>query len=324
MKKNTLQIVPGILAGCITFESCGGNLIFDESADDINSNIINNQGDYQMLNSIAVNTIYQFEEEDLKYISFLEKLANDIINNEEIASLFIKNPQAYITKHGFEKSVNMNPKITNCILALADKEICQAALTGNVGKYIELLESKGFIKKAFVNNIDNIYTKTIEQGKGDKLKSLERKFQSSNDEPESSIDTNFGIFAFCAVVGAIVVVWAVAVEHVAAANAVSYLTALVSKVAAITKGKGGEKPGKRKSIKQSSIEKIQETSLLSVWQLKNHSAEKTYIVTNELTEKLVNDAIKIIRNNNMKELENISDNDLRNFILLNLQTYDFE
>lgn len=327
MKKGTLKTVSGILASCITFESCGGNLIFDEPADDINRNI-QKEPEEQALKSIAVSSTYQVGKDDLEYIAFLEQLANDIIDDEETAKLFIKDPQAYIAAHGFDRNVNINSKVTNCILALSDKEICKAAQVGDIERYIELLEQKGYIDRAFINNVNKIYAESSEAKKDLALKSL-LKTPLSADGNKIDGEISAVIFSVAIIVGAVAAVWAVVVEHAVAANAVAYATALVSNTAAVTSGKGKEKETgkdikKEKDTRNKSMKKLQDSSLLSVWKLKNHSAEKTYVVTNKLTDKIVADAIKFIRKNCNEELKNISDNDLRTFILLNLQTYEMD
>lgn len=297
-KEQLLKSTSILLAGCITFESCEGGLILDLPSDEIsleNSTALNDT------NSIAVNVRYSLDESSIKYLEFINQLATDIINDSTVAKEFIKAPNSYLNSYGFEENVNINPRLTNCILALADTDICNSAKKGNIAEYIQLMRTKGYIDKAFIHDINNIYN--------DNNSNKKTNFITLHSSNSQSIQASAVAFAIMAVVGAVVAVWAVVVEHFAAGNAIFYLTVLTTSY----KGKG---------LNRASTN-IHNSSLISAWKLKSGSSN-SYIASHKMTEEIISSTIKEIRSSNNPDLNSISDEELRAFILINLQCYDIQ
>lgn len=74
-------------------------------------------------------------------------LAKDIVTHPEIAGQrFSENPKAYLAEKGIMGvTLDMNSREVKVVLALGDKEVREAALKGDVRRYLQLLESKGLL-----------------------------------------------------------------------------------------------------------------------------------------------------------------------------------
>lgn len=74
-------------------------------------------------------------------------LAKDIIARPEIAGQrFSADPKAYLDERGITGvTLDMNSREVKVVLALGDSEVREAAVKGDVRRYLQLLESKGLL-----------------------------------------------------------------------------------------------------------------------------------------------------------------------------------
>ncbi|MDR3286053.1 MAG: hypothetical protein LBT27_01250 [Prevotellaceae bacterium] len=68
---------------------------------------------YQDLGELAIPIDIKLSSENARYVNFLQKLANDIIQNPEIAKEFADNPNAYLQKNGFDMTISLDEGMLN-------------------------------------------------------------------------------------------------------------------------------------------------------------------------------------------------------------------
>jgi len=90
------------------------------------------------------NYIPQHLQEQVVALCFLAK---DIIAHPESAGQrFSENPKAYLAERGIMGvTLDLTSREVKVVLALGDKEVREAALKGDVRRYLQLLESKGLL-----------------------------------------------------------------------------------------------------------------------------------------------------------------------------------
>ena len=300
MKNKLKKIVVGTLSGTILLESCTNGYYLNYDVEDINE-VISKTSD--SFNSTALPINVQFEEGQLKYLLFIQNLAQDIISDSNVAKLFIEDPDKYLSDKGFDKeNFNIDSKLTQIILGLADEEICNAITSGNIARYISLLKNKGLIDNISINELNSLKDYSININNALGLNGNQQELASA--------------FAFAAavLVGAIAVVWVVVVEHFGAANAVGALTAIAWKVGAITSG------NKITNISDN----IMSTRAFQIWNLKSQDPDTTYLVADELTANTVDSLIEYFKTH-MPDLYNNTDLQiLRNAIIANIQKFSYE
>lgn len=301
MNNTVSKIIAGALASVMIFESCTRGEYMSFSAEDINEAINETNAS---LNSIALPINVNFSKEDARYLLFLQKLAQDIIVDPHIAKEFISNPISYCRKNGFnDKHIAMDAQMTKIILSLADEEIMEAASTGDIPRYLGLLKDRGIIDTVSVN-LDVALSR-----KGD-INNV--NVQVPRDEV---IDVGGGSLSACLVYGAVLVgvaavVWAVVVEHFAAANAVGALTAIAWTVAAVTDGGRGASYGL--------VDSLSDSDMVRIWMLTNGEMEHVPKLIDQYTKDIVESTLNYIRNNHPQEYEKYDEAMLRNIIMLNI------
>lgn len=304
MNKKITKTIAGILSGSILFESCAVGY-FDEPADNINQIINHDNHD-----SFAVPLNIKLSNKDIEYFSFLKQLSLDIITNPSIANEFIKDPKLYIAKYGFDdKHIEVDSKLTKCILALGDTEISDAINNGDIDKYLTLLQQKNYIDKVTINNIDVL----LSENNDIKIKNLVDSLKINEGELQASL----AFFALAVVVGVAAVVWVAVIEHFGLANAVGGLTAVYWKVAAVTDGQETTEENKK-------LSSLPNSNVIQVWRLRNNDPKSLYLLADAYTSNLIESVLKYIKRNFPSEYDKVSENELRNAILINIQNISYE
>lgn len=302
MKIKLSKIMVGALSGTILLESCTNGYYLNYDVDDINETLSKSS---TVFNNKALPINVTFSDEQWEYLIFLQTLAQDILSDSSTAKSFISNPQEYVQSKGFTCEINIDSKLTQIILALADDEICKAIESGDISTYLNLLKRKGLI--------DNISISELNQLK-DYTSTLNKAMNMSRAANQEMVSASFFAFAAAVLVGVAAVVWAVVIEHFGAANAVAAATAIVWKVGAVTSGS---------SIRTHS-DAIMTTKVMKIWDLKSQDPNSTYLVADQFTSKTVDSLIEYFKEN-MPELYNQTDlTVLRNAIIANIQNLPYE
>lgn len=101
------------------------------------------------LSAITLN----LEEDELQYISFLNKLGKDIINSPIIAREFAENPKAFIEKYGYNEKIDLDETFLKLVLALGDEDINSAIRVGDIKLVLMLMNEKGLLDGDSYNKI---------------------------------------------------------------------------------------------------------------------------------------------------------------------------
>ena len=173
----------GALSGTILLESCTNGYYLNYDVDDINETLSKSS---TVFNNKALPINVTFSDEQREYLIFLQTLAQDILSDSSTAKSFISNPQEYVQSKGFTCEINIDSKLTQIILALADDEICKAIESGDISTYLNLLKRKGLI--------DNISISELNQLK-DYTSTLNKAMNMSRAANQEMVSASF--FAFC-------------------------------------------------------------------------------------------------------------------------------
>lgn len=318
MSKSFEKITSIALSSSLILESCVNGYYMDFPADDINAAIENNNDNYcyQAALPLKINVL----PHDTEYIFFLQALAADIIANPNVAEEFISNPNEYIAKRGFSgEKIAIDSKLTKIILALANEDICDAIQKGDVKKYLSLLKTNNLIDTITINDVNTAidYQKEIN-------KFIRNNSMESIDSQET---TSIIIFAVAIIVGAAAVVWAVVVEHFAAANAVAVATAIAAAAAYVTvtlsDAKGGTEKGEDKKI-ATITESLLCSNTISIWSIKSQETNHIPLLADTFTEQTIDSFMEYIQQKYPEEYSKCDKDVLRNSILINMQNYSYE
>lgn len=300
MKSKLSKILIGSLSGTVLLESCTNGYYLNYEVDEINETLSKST---TAINNKALPINVQFTDEQREYLIFLQTLAQDILSDPTIAKSFISNPPAYIHSKGFAcENITIDSKLAQIILALADDEICKAIESGNISQYLNLLKEKGLIDTISVTELNQLKDYSSYLNKAMEMPGTDQEIVS------------FFAFATAVLVGVALVVWAVAIEHVAAANAVAAATVVSWKVGVVTSG----------SSTKNHSDALMSTKVMKIWNLKSQDPNSTYLVADQFTSKTVDSLIEHF-NKNMPGLYNQTDLAiLRNAIIANIQNLSYE
>lgn len=306
MDNKIIKFISGAISTSLLFESCANNYYVEGPADEINR-IIENTASPQ--SSIIIPIEYKINDIDTDYIKFLASLAEDISNNPAVAKKFLSNPQKYIRSKGFNIEYSrVSPKLTLIILALADEEICAAISEENIPEYLELMKEKGLIN-------DIVFSTVSEAEKYNKLDIFSLEKRHNDEDP---VDLNSALFFPYIVVGVAVAIWAVAVEHVFAGNAVTVGTVFTYLAAVSTKTLGNRSTNNRV------YEKVIQNNALEVYYIKSPNLENLNIVADKYIELSVDSTIGYLKRTYPDAMKNINISNLKKAILLNINNSIYE
>lgn len=140
MKKKDLitKGVAGLTVSAIILSSCTSPSVWmdtDEASD--SASLFPDEG------SQVVNL--KISAEDEAYLSFLQKLSEDIVKEPAVAREFAKDPDAFVKQYGYESKVDLDESMLKLILSLGDEDINTAVNQNDITTVIALMESKGLL-----------------------------------------------------------------------------------------------------------------------------------------------------------------------------------
>jgi hypothetical protein len=86
-----------------------------------------------------------FSKKDIDYLNFLDKLGNDIIKNPVVAREFVKNPQLFVERYGYNEKVDLDEGLLKLVVALGDENINNAIVANDVATVLTLMKEKGLL-----------------------------------------------------------------------------------------------------------------------------------------------------------------------------------
>lgn len=276
MKNNKYitKVVAGLVGTSIIGSSCTG-YILDDYQNVIEANL-SDSGDA----AIKI----ELTNEEIDYLSFLNKLGNDILKEPLIAKEFAENPQAYLIKYGYDKNIDIDESLLKLILALGDEDINCSINEGDVKKTILLLKQKGLLDSSLYTNIN--------------LSTLNLSARAAEDMMQPAV-------AFVPIYMVAIAISYAAILYTAAAG--------VSVYAAL--GAWTEVAGPR-NVEDSTF--LDNNPVLKIWQLKG-DFEKTHIATDLYIEEEANKLIEVIETYNENAFKgDLTKENFKNFFKLNL------
>lgn len=284
MKKN-IGLGVGVTFCALFFQACDKA----ESVDELNQVVSNNkvQGFFSENKSVAIPVSVQSED----YLLFLQQLSDDIVEDSAVAADFIRDKNGYCQKKGFGNlNVDMDSGLLNLILALSNRDLCEAAKDDDVKGFLSICNRKGLLNPQAI--LRDPYVKEVVDF-----------YQKHSGINRLGLDNNIMLLSppqgeppqFSGVYGCLVaVVAAVAVEAFVVVGTTVWVTHV--------KGQNPPPPAGRP------------TSLLQLWNLKSSKTS-----SNVLTEQMVYVAMDIIRKNYPKEFEKMDKRLLKEIILLHIK-----
>lgn len=283
--KNVTRLVAWTLSGSILTSSC------TNISPDFEDGMIKTT----KLADIGIATIaIPISPERAEYFDFLNKLANDIIENPQKAKEFVSNPNSYIRTRGFSYEVTLDEELENITKALADDEINTAIKNNDIKKYLLLLHKKGFL-----NTTSNEYNSLL---------TLDEKKQILNSIGVDTSDLSDDIIVSAFAVAVAVVYVAGAVVSIAAVvytAAAAFNLAVAATVYAFVSAKASG----------NSIF-INNDNNLNIWVLKN--GDYKYELSNETLNTAVSDVISAYKEIYKEEFQKMSEDKLRQTLNLNI------
>jgi hypothetical protein len=293
-KVNLQQIVAGALATTFLVESCTKYDLYYESGSVPDINQTYNSSLHSPFSVLSI----PITVEEKNYLLFINYLLEEILINPQKAQEFMNAPNSYALAAGFKDiKLDLNDNLLQCIIAISDTEIRDAVINKDITKFIKLCKEKNIIKNFDIANSPII--------KGILAKNLDI------DQFLEGEKTSFVAFAVAVVVGVAVFIWAVAVTHVATTNVAVAVTAFetVAALSHVTIGVAHD----------NFYNYLQDKFFLQLWEINGGNSEQTYALLSEYAESQVNSTIKALKQTYPEKFENVNDEDLKQFLALNVQ-----
>lgn len=221
-------------------------------------------------------------KDEIDYIQFIQKLSNDIIKYPVVAKEFSQNPQLFLEKYGYNKSINLDDNIMKLVLSLGDDDINKSINAGDIKTVLSLMKEKNLL-----NDLSG--TSSYINISEEKMNEI---FEKMGVDPESIPDylqaQSAGFFA------AVAVLYIAAVFSLVGAWVVNYAW-----IETLSANKGADFIDKNSSLK--------------IWALKDNPANM-YIAADLYIEDHVNQIIDVLKSHNI----NYDENKMREFLKLNM------
>lgn len=142
MKKNIIKTsllgtttIMGALVACDNSETIVPNV--DDTAKALASRSLNAK-------SIAIS----LSDEDSKYLSTIQKIADDIFKYPELATEFVKNPRQFFSKYGYTGEIALDDGYIRFLTAYSDEDVRNAIKNKNLKLVIKLCREKKIFENA--------------------------------------------------------------------------------------------------------------------------------------------------------------------------------
>ena len=285
INKNVKKAVIGTVSVSIMASACSP--YFSQQDDDSLYLETNTSFD---LGEVAVPITINLSKEQRDYLLFLQKLSKDIIEQPVIAKEFAKNPELFIQRYGYNEPVDLDEGMLKMVVALGDEDINRAIKSNDIKLFYNLCKEKNLLR-----------------GSKTKFNFAEPSYEMIKQLQEHGITlTEEDIQSGIAPVGFISVfeIWVDLIYY-------QYVGVFTEEYAfAQTEWWG--------TVKKSNADLLmEENPTINIWALKDHSND-TYIIANEIIENQVDDIMDILKTEEPTILENNNEEDLRNFIKINL------
>ncbi len=239
-------------------------------------------------------------QEDIDYLTFLIKLAGDVVTDPAAARRFSENPDGYVGECGYNRKVNMDDGLLKLILALGDEEINRAISQNDVERAVEIMESKGLLE-----DLGNVRISVPEET----IRNLYADLGITDvDTGKIGLVSTVSILLTMILVLVTAGVFAAALVQVAAA--VETVLALEALVEIAVAGASPASPAELKRILSRNLP-------LRVWSLKG-DATGGYIATNTYINNQVDKIIDMIKKRRPEIFERIDEQKLRRLIICNI------
>ena len=285
--KHITRIVSGAVSASILTSSCvyNGNQIY---SDDL------------ILADIGVPAVkIDFTKKELDYFKFLDKLAEDIIKNPQIASEFSKAPSNYLRSQGYERDVNLQDDLLNLVLALADEDINAAITSNDIKTYLRLI-----IEKGLLSNMSS-YSEDILAP--EQKKELLLSIGVSEDDIDDFIVPVVAVPVIFYIAGAVISYAAILYTAVVSVNlAVAMAVAIQIGVVTSTKGGSGSNSG------------IPVDPIFDVWILKGEYASTYISLPESEIKEAIHSALSVFKKTYPAEVNAVNPNQLEQTINLNV------
>ncbi|MBR7022842.1 MAG: hypothetical protein IKI09_05140 [Bacteroidales bacterium] len=313
MKKNRInptQIIAGTLASVIFVQSCSKpQIVYYQDENIASINMLGQDYDNSVLLPLDINIDSQMS----LYLSFLNELGADIISNPQVAQEFLSSPTDYLQRHGFSNiTIDLDESLLNMVLLFADDELSSAIMNNDVASFVQICNTKGYIK--VINDSRLTMIKTLlgnNKDLIDKLSSMDSKGSVDGDAAAGVV-----AFALAIAVGAAVAVWAVLVTHVGAGN-VALLGTFHVYAAATTYTWKGKDEKSYEGIGDNGLS-INNSELIKIWLLKGGDSSQCNMITDINDDLFVDQLIDVIRTEIPEKAEQMDMDLVRNTLKLNL------
>lgn len=292
MKKKDLftKSLLGLSTVGIIAASCTTDALWTESDEtDEYLNRFNDEGKA----AISIN----LNKEEVKYLNFLNKLAQDIIKEPAVARQFAKEPNIFIRQYGYTGSINLDEGMLKLILALGDEDINTAINQNDITTALALMQDKGILDDISKSEINIKFSqKEVKEIYSNMGINVDDEFINQKKYGFAAIWPVYVIAALVSQVG-------VGYNVVAGVNAAVAVT-----VYFVVEAWGQSK----------NIDNLTNANLpLRIWSLKGQN-EKSYIAADQYVSDQSKKIVDLVKENNPKLLNYISENELEQVIKFNI------
>lgn len=210
--------------------------------------------------------------------------------------------------------IRLDDNLIQLITALGDKNICDAARSGDIDKYLQLCKERNLLNSLDLKNISNLKEIT---DYAEYIRNNKDSIKTRNMVNDQYVEFGFAAWALAllaAVVAEAVVVYTTGL-YVTTATKVTYTWGLAQ--SQNSKNKIPLDTNEMNSV--IAKYRLQELNCLTVWSLKNEDYEKTFMIADKINEDIINECIVAIKNNFNDVYTTLGEEKLRNIIIINLQ-----
>lgn len=255
----------------------------------------------------------KFNQEDQAYLTFLNKLGFDIIQNPEVAQEFAKDPQKYVEKYGYHEKVDLDENMLNYVLALGDPDINEAIKQNNIETVVRLMREKCLVTNNFTKI--KLTPEQITQLNAFYAQSSKNKMCTSEARPEQAAVAIFAlaVWVFVALVEDIIAGYNVGL-------ALNIGLAVNVAVKAKVKVSGTQPPKPRpRHLTSMTLNKIAVQSNLAFKAITAKAPEKNaYVLADQYIEDFSTDVVNAIATEVPEALQGLSKEEIRNLIKYNM------